>query len=69
MNTMTSIVKTSAGGCRELVEALGDVTGMVVVPPYQTILGGRRATVFEWYDEQTNEGWEKNVVTLHDWEL
>ena len=58
MTTITNIVKITNGRQREAVEFLGDVSGMVVVPSYRTVINGRSATVSEWYDEATNDGFE-----------
>lgn len=69
MKTITKIVKITNGRIRESVEVMGDVSGMIVVEPQQSVVNGRLAVFYEWYNEVTNDGFEKCVITLHDWEV
>lgn len=58
---LTNWVRSEAG-------AIGSTDGMAHEPLMRTILGGRSATVEVWLDETTGNGWERQTITLHDWE-
>jgi hypothetical protein len=62
MSVITRVVKITRGRNREFVHALGDVSEMIAVRPYQTQIQGRLAEVTEWYHPTTFDGFE---ITVH----
>ncbi len=69
MATINKFTKISGWKEREEVQALGDISTMVAEPVIKTILSGRLATVFGWFDEATGNGYEMAEIALHSWEL
>ena len=68
---MTQIIKYvtyTSWTNRTEVEYMGDVSDMVALPVCRTVLSGRSATVEEWCNEETGNGFERITIDLFDWE-